>query len=120
MSWLSCEEFEALVEEALAKLPQRFLDLVDNVVIVVEDEPTLEDLAATDRGEGDELFGLYQGTSLPERGASYANVLPDRIVLFRGPLLRHCRTRRDLVKEIQDTVIHELGHYFGLDEDDLP
>lgn len=120
MSWLSREEFDDLVEEALEHLPRRFLDLVENVVIVVEDEPTPEDLEATDHNDGDELFGLYQGMSLPERGASYANVLPDRIVLFRGPLLRHCRNRRQLVQEIQATVIHELGHYFGLDEEDLP
>ncbi|MGC8916917.1 MAG: metallopeptidase family protein [Thermoanaerobaculum sp.] len=119
MSWLSPEEFEVLVEEALVSLPRRFLALVENVAVVVEDEPTPEDLDATGT-EGGELFGLYQGLSLPERGAWYGNVLPDRIVLFRGPLLRHCRTRSQLKAEIQATVIHELGHYFGLDEEVLP
>jgi len=120
MSWLSAREFQALAEKALAKLPRRFLELLDNVVIVVEDEPTPEDLEAAGYGEEEELLGLYQGTALPERGAWYANALPDRIVLFRGPLLRRCRSRRELEEEIRLTIIHELGHYFGLDEADLP
>ncbi|GBC79309.1 hypothetical protein HRbin09_00525 [bacterium HR09] len=120
MSWLSPGEFDALVEEALAALPRRFLELVDNVAIVVEEEPSPEDLASLNHQEGEELLGLYQGLSLPERGAFYSNVLPDRIVLYRGPLLRRCRNRRALKAEIQATVIHELGHYFGLDEDAMP
>lgn len=120
MSWLTPAEFEALVEEAISTLPSRFLALVENVAIVVEEEPSPEDLASVAHQEGEELFGLYQGVSLPERGAFYSNVLPDRIVLYRGPLLRHCRNRRQLKEEIQATVIHELGHYFGLDEDALP
>ncbi|MCS7183156.1 MAG: metallopeptidase family protein [Thermoanaerobaculum sp.] len=120
MSWLSAEEFAHLVERALAGLPQQFLDLLDNVAIVVEEEPSPEDLALAGTDGEEELFGLYHGLSLPERGASYGNVLPDRIVLFRGPLLRHCQTRRELEEEIRATVIHEIGHYFGLDEEDLP
>ncbi len=120
MTWLSPAEFDALVEEAISTLPAEFLALVDNVAIMVEEEPSAEDLASVDSEEGDELFGLYQGQSLPERGAFYSNVLPDRIVLYRGPLLRHCQNRRQLKEEIQATVIHELGHYFGLDEDVLP
>lgn len=109
-----------MVEEAISTLPEQFLALVENVAIVVEEEPSAEDLAGLDHGVGDELLGLYQGLSLPERGAFYSNVLPDRIVLFRGPLLRRCQNRRQLRDEIQATVIHELGHYFGLDEDVLP
>lgn len=120
MSWLTPAEFEAMVEEALASLPRRFLELVDNVAIVIEDEPSPEDLAEAGYEPGEELFGLYQGLSLPERGAFYSNVVPDRIVLYRGPLLRHCRSRSQLKAEIRATVIHELGHYFGLDEEDLP
>lgn len=120
MSWLSHAEFEALVEEAISTLPARFLALVENVAIVVEDEPSAEDLASVGHMEGEELFGLYHGLSLPQRGAFYSNVLPDRIVLYRGPLLRHCRNRAQLKAEIQATVIHELGHYFGLGEDVLP
>lgn len=120
MTWLSPAEFEALVEEAINALPAQFLALVENVAIVVEEEPSAEDLDSVAHEEGDVLFGLYQGLSLPQRGAFYSNVLPDRIVLYRGPLLRHCRSRRELKEEIQATVIHELGHYFGLDEDVLP
>jgi len=120
MLWLSAEEFQAIADKALEKLPRQFLALLENVVIVVEDEPTPEDLEEAGHEAGQELFGLYQGMALPERGAWYANTLPDRIVLFRGPLLRHCRTRRELEEEIRLTLIHELGHYFGLDEADLP
>lgn len=120
MSWLSAEEFEALVERALEELPRRYLRLLDNVVILVEEEPTADDLEAAGYESDEELLGLYQGVNLPERGAFYGNALPDRIVLFRGPLLRRCRNRHELEEEIRATVVHELGHYFGLDEDQLP
>jgi len=114
-------EFERLVGEALDRLPERFAKLLDNVVVVVEDEPTEEDLleAGLDP-ENDTLFGLYQGVNLIERGASYGNVLPDRIVIYRLPLLEACRDRAELVREIRDTVIHEVGHFFGVAEEDLP
>lgn len=117
---LSREAFEAIVEKVLAELPYRYLKLLDNVAIMVEDEPTQEDLAAVNHQPGSELLGLYQGVALPERGAFYANAIPDRVVLFRGPLLRRAHTLAELEQEIAATLVHELGHYFGLKEHQLP
>jgi predicted Zn-dependent protease with MMP-like domain len=93
---------------------------VENVVIAVEDEPTDEDLAACDDEDGgDELLGIYRGVALTERTHD-APLLPDEIVVFRGPIDRVTRTRAEAVEEVRQTVIHELGHYFGLDDDELP
>lgn len=120
---ISREEFEALVEQALEGLPEEFKGRLDNVAVVVEEEPSDEDLEEVGIDpadpERDELFGLYQGVPLPERGSAYS-ALPDRILVFRGPIVRCCETRREAMREIRDTVVHELGHYFGLEEDDLP
>ncbi|KAB2957445.1 MAG: metallopeptidase family protein [Thermoanaerobaculia bacterium] len=120
---VSREEFEALVEEALGQLPEEFKAALDNVAVMVEEEPGEEDLeeVGIDPGDADrdELFGLYQGVPLPERDSFY-NALPDRVLIFRGPILRACDTRRQVIREVRDTVQHELGHYFGLEEDELP
>ena len=114
------EEFEVLVSQALDGLPDEFAELLENVVVVVEDEPDPEDLEALGMDpEEDELFGLYQGVPLAERDIMYTS-LPDRVVIYRGPILRGCDNRRQVVREVRDTVIHELGHHFGLDEDDMP
>ena len=113
------EEFEALVAKALDDLPEEFGELLDNVAVVVEDEPDPEDLAALGMGVGEELLGLYQGVALDRRGSAYS-ALPDRVVIYRGPILRQCSTRREVIREIGDTVVHELGHHFGLEEEDLP
>lgn len=115
------EDFERVVARALDGLPDEVAVHLDNVAVVVEDEPTDDDLV--DAGldpETDTLFGIYQGLALPDRGGSYGNILPDRIVIYRRPLLAECQDRNELIREIQDTVVHEIGHYFGLDEDDLP
>lgn len=112
-------EFERLVEEALESLPPRFAELLDNVAIVVEEEPSDDDLEALDDGEN-ELLGLYRGVALTHRSHDMLPMLPDQIAIFRGPILRIARTRHDAVHEIRDTVIHELGHYFGLHDHDMP
>lgn len=116
------DDFERLVAEALDGIPEDLGALIENVAIVVEDEPTDEEIL--DAGldpETDTLFGLYQGTALPERGGgSFGGGLPDRIVIYRLPLLEECESRRELLREIRATVVHEIGHYFGLDEDQLP
>jgi predicted Zn-dependent protease with MMP-like domain len=117
---LSMDQFEAAVEEALASIPADLLAEMDNVVVTVEDEPSAGDLADLGMGPDELLFGLYQGTPLTERGASTYGDLPDRIVIYRLPLLEACDSRRQLRREIRDTVIHEVGHYFGFDEDALP
>jgi predicted Zn-dependent protease with MMP-like domain len=120
---VSREEFEALVEEALAQLPDEFREALENVAVMVEEEPSDEDLEEVgidpDDGDRDELLGLYQGVPLPERDSFYS-ALPDRVLVFRGPILRSCESRRQVIREIRETVQHELGHYFGLGEDELP
>lgn len=121
---LAEEEFERLVEQALDSLPEEFAELLDNIVVTVEEEPAEEDLASfadddpadPERGE---LFGLYFGVPATERDSQY-QAMPDRIVIYSGPLLRACESRREVVEEVTKTVLHELGHYFGMEEDDMP
>ena len=114
---ISRREFEQLVEEALGELPQRFAALLDNVAVVVEEEPSDEDLDALDEG-ANELLGIYRGVPMTERHYD-ALRLPDQIAIFRGPILRVARSRSDALHEIRDTVIHELGHYFGLGDEEM-
>jgi predicted Zn-dependent protease with MMP-like domain len=117
------EEFEALVEQALEQLPDDFKAALDNVAVMVEEEPSEEDLEEVgidpDDPDRDELLGLYQGVPLTERDSFYS-ALPDRVLVFRGPILRSCDSRRAVLREIRETVQHELGHYFGMEEDELP
>ena len=111
---LSTLEFEELVEEALEELPEEFARLLGNVVVVVEEEPADEDREVLGEGsEDDELLGIYRGITLPERSVDMLPTLPDQIAIFRGPILRVSRSRRDVVHEVRETVIQELGHYFG-------
>jgi predicted Zn-dependent protease with MMP-like domain len=112
-------EFERLVADALASIPQRFRDAMTNLVIVVEDEPGRELLREMEIEPPDTLFGLYQGTPLTERRWDYGNVLPDRILLFQGPHEREADDDDDLVVSIAETLIHEIGHYFGLSEEEI-
>ncbi len=117
---MSADAFEAAVEEALASIPEDILAYLDNVVVTVEDRPGEHDLAALGMEPDELLFGLYHGTPLPEREVTGFGGLPDRIVIYRLPLLEACTSRQELRREIRDTVIHEVGHYFGFGEEDLP
>lgn len=110
-------DFEQLVEQALGELPERFAALLENIAVVVEEEPTAEDLAALEE-EGGELLGIYRGVPRTRRTWDFAG-LPDQIAIFRGPILRLARNRQHAVHEIRDTVIHELGHYFGLGDEEM-
>ncbi len=119
---LSRAEFERVVEEALDSLPKRFAEMVHNVAIAVEEEPSDEDLDSIEDdfdGEASELLGIYRGVALTDRTHD-APLLPDEIAVFRGPINRVARSRREAVDEIRETVIHELGHYFGLHDHDMP
>jgi predicted Zn-dependent protease with MMP-like domain len=107
--------FERLVVRALRRLPLDVREMLSNVEIVVEDEPTAEQLG--DNEDGDELFGLYEGTPLTARGSDYSLVLPDKITIFRRPIERACQTPEEMADEIRITVIHELAHHFGIEED---
>ena len=111
--------FERLVADALATLPRRFRDAMQNLVIVVEDEPAAELLREMEIEPPDTLLGLYQGTPLTERSWDYGNALPDRILIFQGPHEREAGDEDELIVAIGETLIHEIGHYFGLSEDEI-
>ena len=110
--------FEKLVERSLQRLPKKFLDALENIGIEIEDEPPQEVL--DDMGiEDDGLYGLYQGTPLTEREWNYGNVLPDRITIYQGPIERDARSDEEIEEIVLDTVVHEIGHYFGFDDETL-
>lgn len=103
-------EFEDLVAAALDAIPVALAALISNCVVLVEDDVP---------PGSPPLLGIYEGTPLTERGSWYAGVLPDRITLYRLPLLRACRTRDELIDEVEVTVVHEVAHHFGIDDDRL-
>ena len=111
--------FERLVAEALASIPRRFRDAMQNIAIVVEDEPSDALLDEMEIEPPDTLLGLYQGTPLPERGWGSGNSLPDRILIFQGPHERASEDEDDLAVAIAETLIHEIGHYFGMTEEQI-
>lgn len=114
------ERFRQLVAEAIDAIPRRFADAITNVAIVVEDAPSEALRAEMEMGPDDDLFGLYQGTPLTERQWDYGNALPDRITLYQRVIEEACEGDEDvIVDEIGDTLIHELGHYFGMSEDEI-
>lgn len=113
------QRFERLVARALDSLPKRFRDHLSNVAVVVEDEPSEELLEEMEVPPGDTLFGLYHGTPLTERPWAFGNVLPDHIVIFQRPNEEGCATEDEVVTNIGETLIHEVGHYFGLDEEEI-
>lgn len=121
-SWtpISRAEFDRLVEEALAELPPPFATMLENVVVIVEEEPSDDDLDALDDDDDGELLGIYRGVARTQRSFDMLPMLPDQIAIFRGPILRVARNRREIVREVRDTVVHELGHYFGLHDHEMP
>lgn len=116
---LSRDEFEKLVSKALGELPKKFRDRLENVVVVVEDDPPGEVLRGLAVKFPKRLLGLYQGVPLKHRGMRYGNVLPDQIIIYQRPIEGLARTRGELLRQIRRTVMHEIGHYFGLAESDL-
>jgi predicted Zn-dependent protease with MMP-like domain len=117
---LSRAEFEKLVEKAIEELPDLFRSRLENVVIAVEDEPTDEDYDLTGTPDDEDLFGIFRGPMRTEMSWDMLPALPPQAVVFRGPILRNTRSNREAVKEIKDTLVHELGHYFGLEDDEMP
>ena len=113
------EEFRELVEEAIDTIPAKFAREVRNLAIVIEDEPSQDLLDEMEMEPGDSLLGLYQGTPLNERGWGYGNQLPDRITLFQQTIEDDCDDDDEIVVAIGETLIHELGHYFGMSEDQI-
>lgn len=106
---MSRERFEELVADALDSVPEQLLKLLSNVVILVED----------DSPDSQRLLGLYEGYALTERGADYGAVLPDRITIFRNPILSICHTEAQVAHEVTVTVVHEIAHHFGIDDERL-
>lgn len=114
------ERFETLVAEALDTLPDSFARHLDNVAIVVEEFPTGDQLDGLGLKDKYELLGLYEGIPLTERPRGYAGALPDRISIFQAPIEYHSGSDAEAIKEqVRETVMHELGHYFGMDEEQL-
>jgi len=113
------DQFEKLVADALVSIPRRFRDAMQNIAIVVEDEPSRELLREMDIRPPNTLLGLYAGTPLTERHWGYGNTLPDRILIFQGPHERAANDEDDLVTAIAETLIHEIGHYFGMSEEEI-
>lgn len=119
MPRLSRAEFEKLVAQAVESLPPRFLERLENVEVMVESAPTREDLEDAGIEPGRTLFGLYQGVPQTQRGTWYGSVLPDRIVIYQRPIEAVAQNRQEIRKEIRITLMHEIGHHFGLGEDEL-
>ena len=113
------ERFTRLVEEALRDIPRRFRDEMRNVAVVVEDEPPPDVLEEMEIEPPDSLYGLYQGTPLPERGWSYGNTLPDRISIYQRPIEEDSEDDEDIRTCVAETVIHEFGHHFGMSEEEI-
>ena len=112
--------FTAMVREALAELPECVRARMDNVSVVARNRPSRDDLDHARRtGEEEELFGLYRGVPLPERGSQYDKVLPDLILVYQEAHERACDTLEELREEVRITVRHELAHHFGIDDDRL-
>ena len=113
------ESFERLVVEAVALIPKRFRRIMRNLALVVEDEPSEQLLDEMEIEPPDSLYGLYQGTPLPERTWGYGNTLPDRVTLFQKPIEEDCEDEDEIRAVIGETLIHEVGHYFGLIEEEI-
>lgn len=113
------DEFRDLVEEAIDTIPRRFAREVRNLAIVIEDEPSDELLDEMEIDGNGSLLGLYQGTPIGERGWGYGNTLPDKITLFQLTIEDDCDGVDEIVTAIGETLIHELGHYFGMEEEEI-
>jgi len=116
---LTHQEFEALVVLALKRLPRFFKKKMKNVDVVVEDLASRDLLSGMGLHSPSQLLGLYQGIPLDRRGFYYGNVLPDKITLFQIPIESICRTKEEIEEKVRDVVIHEVGHYFGLNDEKL-
>ena len=112
-------QFERLVDSALRGLPRVFRDRLANIAVVVEDWADEATLREMDIEPPDTLYGLYRGIDLTRRDSSYGNVLPDTIHIYQGPIEEDCADAREMVELVRDVVIHEVGHYFGLDDETM-
>jgi predicted Zn-dependent protease with MMP-like domain len=116
---LSADEFVEVVEQALVTIPPAFEPYLQDVVVDVEDYPDRETVRTLGLASRYQLLGLYRGVPLTARSVEHSGQLPDRITIYQGNIERYCRTRDAMIEQIRRTVLHEVGHHFGLDEDDL-
>jgi predicted Zn-dependent protease with MMP-like domain len=112
-------QFEALVEKAMRRLPKSFKEKIKNVAVVVEDWADDETLADVGIEPPDTLYGLYRGIDLTRRDSGYGNVLPDTVTIYQGPIEEDCDDEDEMAELVRETVIHEIGHYFGLDDETM-
>lgn len=115
---MEIERFEQLVNEGIKDIPQKFLDKLDNVGIIVEDDPTPEQLKKLKVRKNYVLFGLYEGIPKIKRW-SYADVLPDKITIFKNPIEKSAQSEKEIKNIIKETVWHEIAHHFGMDEEEV-
>lgn len=119
MRRMSAAAFDEVLRRTIDGLPGRFREALRNVAIVVEDEPPEWLLAELEIPPGEMLYGFYHGVPLPERSVMDSGILPDRISIYRDPLQEDFRNADELARQIRTTLLHEIGHYFGMDEEDL-
>jgi len=112
-------QFEALVDKALRKLPKKFRERISNIAVVVEDWADDDTLAEMGIEPPDTLYGLYRGIDLTRRDSSYGNVMPDVITIYQGPIEEDAADEQEMAEIVRETVVHELGHYFGLDDETM-
>lgn len=116
---VSQERFEQLVQRALAGLPPAFARRVSNVAVVVEDSPDPRKLASLGYDPQEMLLGLYEGIPLGDRASGYHLAVPDKITIYRRPILAQCRSDEEVIREVRETVMHEIGHFFGLGDAEM-
>lgn len=116
---ISTQEFERLVQQAIAGIPQAMRCYLDNVVVDIEPMPSSNDLAEMSIEDPGELLGLYHGTPLIDRSIEDVSPLPDRVTIYQRNIEEICETPQEIVEQVRTTVLHEIGHFFGLDEEDL-
>ena len=117
--YMDRKRFEEIVSRSIEDLPEWFAEKLDNIAVVVEDEPPQSVLREMRVSRGATLFGLYRGIPLDKRGFYYGNVLPDRVSIYMGPILRNCADEKEVAETVRETVMHEIGHYFGLSDEEL-
>ena len=113
------KQFEILVESALRKLPRQFKEKLANIAVVVEDWADENTLREMDIEPPDTLYGLYRGVDLTHRDSAYGNVLPDTIHIYQGPIEEDCADPEEMAELVREVVVHEIGHYFGLDDETM-
>ncbi len=112
-------QFEALVDKAMRTLPREFKRKIANIAVVVEDWADDQTLADVGIEPPETLYGLYRGIDLTRRDSAYGNVMPDTITIYQGPIEEDCADEAEMAELVRDTVVHELGHYFGLDDETM-